>query len=796
MSSALSMDPPAVPHSNRNRLRFLKLSGALQLAIALLMTNAASCVAQNRGAADGTPILDTLVMGDAASEKSHGLISNHSETVVGAFQEPARRMQPLSPADYHGGQVQFEMKVDPAQQNYFTAKFWGSDAGEDRGRLILFIDGKQIGYRHLGDVDLLNIPNDDLPYNNRFYYITTPLPVEMTKGKTSVTLQIRSIGRIWGYGTTWDEYQKKLEKPTVAVYEGYTHTSGYFAPPASEKQGSLPETIPVRKMPGKEVLEDVKIKVSNAIRDVMKSAKPLTQDNIKLLALGYSLPWTPAYHNQLVLMQITASIDALLSHPTSNFASTNDDWVGWGSAAFAVATLAEPLQKMLDEQLQDVNGKQITRRQAWSSLFQYSRDSRRMNRRQYTNQSMILDMNVYLANRAIELIDPPNALPEEQCLHYLYQAVGLEPWLGSDTPNGPQKPLGDHYYLTTAKGLTKELGYVGYYGEILDWATSIYRATAIGRPRGDLKIRAQVEKLAQARSYFRYPTVDDDGYEAMRIEAIIGWRDAHYPGDVVYAERDGWDGSPSYEAADVNDAESIAYVQQMLDDHQYFTDIAGRLKQNNLRNTIGLLDMPAQYAAIEAVPPTGKTLPMSWNNPDFGWADEEDGVLAVKHGHEILYMSLYWRARYGINYLARVHYLTPDFDRISTVHEDEKFTDSGKFSVREDWVDLGFGKGHVPPGDIHQSQAGEKLPIAIPYDGYPVKPGGEDPYAGRAELYLCRYGHYWIAMNSSDAKTFTASVPDGVRSAPDLISGKVVSLNKQLQVPPKTTIVLYLPDEQ
>jgi hypothetical protein len=552
----------------------------------------------------------------------------------------------------------------------------------------------------------------------------------------------------------------------------------------------------VRTGPGKEVLEDVKLKVSNAIQGVMKSTKPLTQDNIKLLALGYRTPWTPAYHNQMVLLQVTQSIDALLSHPTSNFASTNDDWVGWGSAAFAVATLAEPLQKMLDQQVGDTGGKPVTRRQAWSSLFQYSRDSRRTHRRQYTNQSMILDMNVYLANRAIELIDPQHALPEEQCLHYLYQAVGLEPWLGSDTPNGPEKPLGDHYYLTTEKGLTKELGYVGYYGEILDWATSLYRATAIGRPAGDARIRAQVEKLAQARSYFRYPTVDDDGYKAMRIEAVVGWRDAHYPGDVTYAERDGWDGSPSYEAADILDTESISYVQEMLDDRQYFTDVAHRLTENNLRNTLGLLDMPSQYAIVAAQPASGKLLPMNWSNPDFGWADEEDGVVAIKHGQEILYVSLYWRARYGINNLARVHYLTPRFDRIATVHEEEQFKPSGRFSVREDWVDLGFGKGHVPPGDIHQAQAGEMLPIAIPYDGYPVQPGKEDPYAGRAEFYTCRYGHYWIAMNATDGKTFTMAAPDGVKSTPDLISGKVLSLGHALQIPPKTTVVLYLPDTQ
>jgi len=34
-------------------------------------------------------------------------------------------------------------------------------------------------------------------------------------------------------------------------------------------------------------------------------------------------------------------------------------------------------------------------------------------------------------------------------------------------------------------------------------------------------------------------------------------------------------------------------------------------------------------------------------------------VVALKHGDDILYASLYWRARSAINHLARVHYIMP-----------------------------------------------------------------------------------------------------------------------------------------
>jgi hypothetical protein len=44
---------------------------------------------------------------------------------------------------------------------------------------------------------------------------------------------------------------------------------------------------------------------------------------------------------------------------------------------------------------------------------------------------------------------------------YVYESVGLQPWPGSDTDTGSEKPLGDNYWQLTAIGLTKELGYVG-----------------------------------------------------------------------------------------------------------------------------------------------------------------------------------------------------------------------------------------------------------------------------------------------------------------------------------------------
>jgi hypothetical protein len=57
---------------------------------------------------------------------------------------------------------------------------------------------------------------------------------------------------------------------------------------------------------------------------------------------------------------------------------------------------------------------------------------------------MIVDMNIYTANRGLALIDPKRALPEAQTLRYLHEAVGIEPWRGSD-PSDDTAGLSDFY---------------------------------------------------------------------------------------------------------------------------------------------------------------------------------------------------------------------------------------------------------------------------------------------------------------------------------------------------------------
>jgi len=758
----------------------------------LLLASAAIAVA-----AENSAPLDNITFGNSVSETVHGLKATHSGFTTNRLGDAARILLPSGEPAWDGGRLAFTLTVDPVKQNYATARFWGSDATTDD--LILFCEGKQVGYRHLGDIDLLDIGGERTAFPGRYFYTTIPLPLAMTRGKTNLAIEIRSSGPTWGYGNTFDTFQKPMTKPARGIYAIYTHTDNYFIPLAGEKQGGAPGKLPVRTTPGPEVMDQLKARVNGEVNNLLKSTRPLNEMQMELLARAYYVKWTPAYQNPKVVAQVVKGMDALFTAWRENPELVHDDpatpnpgWFEFGPAGQAVSLVGDQVKPLLDQEIDD-GGKKISRRSAWSDLLVAGRDWHRHHRRLYTNQTMITDMEIYLCNRGLQVVDPANALSEAGVRRYLYEAVALEPWRDSD--DRPSWGVGTNYWQLTAKHLTKELGYVGYYGEVLDWVTSIYNATrpAPGQP-GDEKIKSQLEKIAGARAVFRYPGLDEDGNRAMLIEAVVGWRDAgHYPGNVAYGERSTWDASALYTAAATLDAAAVGYAQQMFDDGQFFISLERQMAQSgNLRVTAGLLEVPEDYELVKSQPPAAKRLPMTSGQPDFVFSDEEDGVVAIKNGDEILYTSLYWRARNAVNFLARVHFTTPTVDRIAIVGEDVQFTPSGDFYTRPDHINFGFANGGPKfPVELHSASAGEKLPIAKVPDGVRFHPGDESVYAGKGDFYTLHYGNYLIGMNLTTDRTFALKTPAGVGAAKELVSGRTVKLDVPLKVAPRSTVVLF-----
>ncbi|MDF3058961.1 MAG: hypothetical protein K0R17_3176 [Rariglobus sp.] len=730
----------------------------------------------------GGGVVDFLVFGDTASERVHALESDHAESLPGLLGESARRLLPLDTGnEWRGGTIAFTLKVDPVAPNYFTLRLSGDDAASSR--LFLVVEGLMIGYLHLGDIDLLEPGATEPQSPGRFFYRTTPLPESLTRGKKEIRCEVRSTGPIWAYGTTLERFQKPMTEPTRGLYRVYAHTEPAFVPPAGEKQGSAPADT-IRSSPGPEILENAQERVNREIATRLNDRRPLNQMQMMFLAEAWHVQWTGAYHNDTVIRRVVESLDAFglawRKNPKlvqNDPATPNPDWFGAGPVGATLHWLARPLAAHLDGRVAGA-GDSITRRKLLAQLFVASREWNSRSRRLYTNQSMIKDLyGIYYANRGLQVVAPAQAWSEEKARRYLYEAVGLQPWLGSDLPGGGSaKTVGEHYLQLTAKGLTKELGYVGSYGEVVDWVTKIYEAT---RPAfdeaGDPRLRDQLVRITLARAPFRHAAQDAEGYRAMRMETFVGWRDTKYPGLVTYGQKPARDASALDAAYATRDPRLLGYAQQMIADHQFFASLAGTMAENNsLRITHGLLYAPEAYRTIIALPPSPHRMPMSAGAPDFVFTDEENGVIALKHGDEILYASLYWRARHAVNFLAAVHHLTPAFERQAIVREEIRYTPSGHTYRRPGAVVFGFGNGgtHLkyPGGSLPVSaHAGEALPIAAIPEGIPYKIGQESVFAGKGDFYVLHYGDYLIAMNTTADRSFDFEVPSAFASARDLV---------------------------
>jgi hypothetical protein len=253
------------------------------------------------------------------------------------------------------------------------------------------------------------------------------------------------------------------------------------------------------------------------------------------------------------------------------------------------------------------------------------------------------------------------------------------------------------------------------------------------------------------------------------------------------------------------------WCQEMIADGQFAPQL--ELLATNTWTRVGLnafrliaKDLPA----FQALPASGGRLPGHWDAADFVFTDEVDGCLAIKRGREILYASLYWRARQAVNDLARVHLVTPQSERSATVRESSVFAkDPGNTYTVQDWVCWDFAindsgnvstvpaGGYQYPGPIlHQVFAGQTYYLA-PIPGDVPDPalgsttvGVEKVLVGKAPFYALEYAGYLVAMNTTTDQTFTYR-PTGAGRAVDVKTGKPVPLGRPIRVPPLTTVVLF-----
>ena len=87
------------------------------------------------------------------------------------------------------------------------------------------------------------------------------------------------------------------------------------------------------------------------------------------------------------------------------------------------------------------------------------------------------------------------------------------------------------------------------------------------------------------------------------------------------------------------------------------------------------------------------------------------------------------------------------------------------------------------------AEAGEALPLVQPPAGVIVTPGEDSIYAGRGESYVLDYGGYKIAINMSETKPFSFTVPG--HAGNELVTGKPMQAGRTIQMSPLSAVAFF-----
>ena len=743
--------------------------------------------------------LDQILFGNASSELAHGLTSfdmTKSETYVGFQSQTARRFLPYTSNPFsgiypgiYGGEVTFVMKVDGNSQNYFTGKFSGNEANS--GRILLVVDGKELGTRHSENEELF-LSNVGQVSPGAFFYRTAPIPRTLTDGKTEITIRLRSSGWLYAYGTSgnYASFQRTLTTPTCGIYSAFMHTDPGFALPSDEVSGATSSYASASSAAGTSI-SDLRVQaVTNAnsyFANILAGADYIATDPnnyfnpIESLAHAYFEPLiTSVYHNPTVITKFYKLIDNLVYYNNNKTQIASNCWGGaFGRPGYAVALLWDQLdQNKLDEIVDLGGGTGKTRRSQWIEIFKQSFDFGAGTRKTITNQEMENDASVFGASLALYKLDPVTYVSYPAIgLHMAQESCGLEDFTGKATNltstnpqlgNPENSGFGAGYRFVTTKGTTREPGWVSAdcYGKIGHHFPHMYEMSKLYLGgNGDMRFLEKAKTNAKAMSLMTYASVGTDGFKDNLTEGYICVRNNYEPGVSYYLGQYSVSLSPSDTL--------LGYMKQQFQDGRFQVPASADFKQLAAQFIFKTLD------ALESTTSTIR-LPVSPDQPDFFFADEENGIVSIKRGNERLFVNTFFRTTVD-NKLVRAHSITDKNERLIEFRpQHTEYQSTGSYVTRSSSLSL--------------SSIGE-APDA-PVSGYANQQDAIPVGNGILDLYQVKYGNYFIAMNCSKTMSKTIQFPAELvgQSVLCLNDGQTIVLPATLDITPLSTFVYRLPD--
>lgn len=733
----------------------------IKLSILLITT----IIVSSFGQSIDSGILTSLDLGNKESEKyyevktSNADILSEDETAPGAL---GRRI--ISASEEESAWISFNANLSSKQKNYITIRVWGDD--NSWGAVSLYADDADI---ELANLWQLNTSQSPLP--GGWIYRTYWIPEEITSGVSVLRLRLEgNRGKCF------------------AIYNVYIHTNPFFEPPVED---IIPDAFvwgDVRPKPAdfpgieERLLERAKSDIEYTMAaDLNRSMyMPGHRHIVRMaaaLGLIYHTEWSGYYHDESILYKITDALDVQVKRLSEEGDAGKMFYRGWtpfGELGKAYSQVHTELQELgLLDSLIDHDGDpttaKIPRRMAYSDFFYDAFEWRRSERRHYTNQVFYICRDLYRINGALQLLDKDRALKEAQILWYVYEGMGINPLHGAEF--GVQADAAGFPFRTiTDKGLTRELGYVDGYGELTNSLITLVEES------GDPLTKEMVSKAVHARSQFRIPTNDEDGYRALLSIGFMSWRAPSYPFRIEY--------SGIREAAILEDPVSIRLAQLEIEHGRPFLldAVPGRGAH---WNPIYQIKDVEYFRKVKNMKPSAHRLPMLPGQGDYVWSDEQVGVFVFRHNDVRMYGSFFCTdATNGkaIGKTGRLRYTQENMDRLVDFDIEYQAPPSGLFVK----VDLPYGQrlyeqAPTPPG----IKAWQEMPNTI------------DRRAGLAYFYRLHYGNYLIGMNSTQKDTYrensyTLEIPDGYQSAVDVSTGNKIDITKPYTIAPATTKILYL----
>ncbi|GAA4421207.1 hypothetical protein GCM10023169_13830 [Georgenia halophila] len=539
----------------------------------------------------------------------------------------------------------------------------------------------------------------------------------------------------------------------------------------------------------------------------------------------------------------------------------------------------------------DWEGGELTRGEAWERVLKANFDFARSRLSYIYNQVLYTYEGAWEAAEGLRVIDSEFYEGKERSHAILLEALGARPFLGEEVLLGPdgedidtyhslmqhdhnarytedylkivmrglatsktdangdvvrRRPYGEHYTGVTAAGLTRENGYVGLYGESVNYAAEYFYRT-LGH-EGDEELNDEILRLAlrsiEARGATRYQGTDEEGNRVMMVQQVLDERSFGYPGRPAYAvdtvtgrgllfasleqymaNHPQQYAGPEWDHAWEQARMAVGYFQQQLVDNQYFPTfdkyvlaqfkLDHRLPQTWEYVTSGRAgyDRFGQTPAGVVLPNTDldrytdKELEQLGVNREErpttgGFVDVDNLLFSVQDGDTSLHAVLSFRAK-GWAGAGFAHVQEDGYDHLTQLESRGVFDYQDVVLRAHSAEDAPIVDRYTTEHDRPFAYAGELKPVTYQPGVGTVERDNfreDHPYSAFPDLITSRYGEYLMAVNTTrpeydNEAEHTVEVPAGVRSDElvDVITGTSYEVTDgKVVIPPFTGVVLKL----